>query len=144
MIVALMASLGVTAGGVADAAGQADPIPLQGTRWVADAVIRDGKVLATQAGAPEAYVEFQAPDRITGSDGCNLLIGEAVPDQDTITFGLLGSTKRLCPTVSPLEGALHEVLGGTVPFTITPGGLYLSHPDGTVLVLRADLRLSSE
>lgn len=113
--------------------------PLVGTRWVAEASIEDGQVVTPDVDDPDAYVVFEEPDRVAGYDSCNSISGEAVVLGSRITFGNLISTKRACPADgNPLEGPVHQVLSGTVTYRIAAGRLYLSHPDGLVLVLRAD------
>ena len=88
------------------------PIPdgLTGIRW--KLVELNGKPAEVYDNQPEPYLLFDPADggRLSGSDGCNRLIGGYTLTGDRITFGRLGSTMMLCPKGDAQARALADAL----------------------------------
>ncbi|WP_207670125.1 META domain-containing protein [Glaciibacter flavus] len=57
-------------------------------------------------GAAQPYLELSGDGRVTGSDGCNRLLGDWKGDGRTVTFNRLASTRMACEDVDTwLSGA---------------------------------------
>ena len=88
------------------------PIPdgLAGIRW--KLVELDGKPVEVYDNQPEPHLLFDEADggRLSGSDGCNRLIGGYRLTGDQISFGQLGSTMMLCPKGDAQARALAKAL----------------------------------
>jgi heat shock protein HslJ len=110
--------------------------PLQGTRWVVDAVVGNQSATSVPAGT-EAYLTF-GDDRVEGFTGCNQFGGTATERDGQITFSELAVTRMACSDeIMRLESAILSVLDGTVDASIEGDRLTLTHPDGLGLRLRA-------
>ncbi len=86
---------------------------LTGVRW--KLVELDGKPAEIYDNQPEPHLVFSSEDaqgRISGSDGCNSLIGHYALEGDRITFSQLGSTMMLCPKGDAQARALAQALAG--------------------------------
>lgn len=119
----------------------ADPDrPLRDTRWEVDTVI-DGEAASSVPEGAGAHLVFAARgDGFGGSTGCNQMGGKAEIDEGarTITFGEVITTKMACEDERmQLERDVLDVLDGTVGYEIEAGRLWLRHPDGHGLGLRA-------
>ena len=86
---------------------------LAGTRW--KLVELNGKPAEVYDNQPEPHLLFNpegAQGRISGSDGCNNLIGSYTLQGDRIGFSQLGSTMMLCPKGDAQARALAQALAG--------------------------------
>lgn len=86
---------------------------LAGTRW--KLVELNGKPAEVYDNQPEPHLLFNpegAQGRISGSDGCNSLIGSYTLQGDRIGFSQLGSTMMLCPKGDAQARALAQALAG--------------------------------
>ncbi len=119
-------------------------LPLQGTRWEVTHLTRgpapsaspDPNSSVSAAAAPSgAYLQF-ADGRVTGSDGCNSLFGDAAIAGEHITFGPIATTKKACPQMTGTDD-VRAVLTGTVRWRIDHNVLTLTNADGTGLQLQA-------
>ena len=75
----------------------------------------NGKPTEVYDNQPEPYLLFNpegAQGRISGSDGCNSLIGSYTLQGDRIGFSQLGSTMMLCPKGDAQARALAQALSG--------------------------------
>ena len=84
---------------------------LAGTRW--KLVELNGKPAEVYDNQPEPHLLFNpegAQGRISGSDGCNSLIGSYTLQGDRIGFSQLGSTMMLCPKGDAQARALAQAL----------------------------------
>lgn len=118
--------------------------PLEGTRWDVTHVTRgpspsaspDPNASVSASSAPSgAYLQF-ADGKLSGSDGCNSLFGDAAVARDSITFGPIGTTKRACPGMTGMDD-VGAVLTGTVGWRIQNDVLTLTNADGSGLQLQA-------
>ena len=86
---------------------------LAGARW--KLVELNGKPAEAYDNQPEPYLLFDpegAQGRISGSDGCNRLIGSYTLQGGRIGFSQLGSTMMLCPKGDAQARALAQALAG--------------------------------
>jgi heat shock protein HslJ len=115
----------------------ADP-PLADTYWVIEAIVEGDSVTPVPA-FPQPYLLLPAGQRLEAFDGCNWLSGSAEVAGDAITFGGVGTTKRLCPHSNLLvEMKIFAALDdGPVSYRIEAGRLELSRAGGPGLRLRS-------
>jgi heat shock protein HslJ len=123
-------------------------LPLEGTRWdithttqgPARGAADDPNGAVSAGMAPQgAYLQF-GDGKVTGSDGCNSLFGDAVITGDTIAFGPIGTTKKACPDSDVVPQARQSVLAaltGAVEWSIDHNVLHLETPSGAGLQLQA-------
>jgi heat shock protein HslJ len=114
--------------------------PLQGTKWVLDTIIDDTVASSVPAGVT-AWITFGKDGVAGGSTGCNSF-GSAgdnyQADTETITFGDLVMTKRMCgEAAASVEQAVRDVLRGKVDYTIDGDVLTLTAKAGKALQFRA-------
>lgn len=65
---------------------------LIGTSWLAEDIGGRGVIDYAQT-----TISFDADGRVSGSGGCNRYFGPVTIQENMITFGVLGSTRRACP-----------------------------------------------
>jgi len=107
--------------------------PLTGTHWTL-AQLND-QTIAPQSGRAEIYLEL-APDskRISGSGGCNRLMGAYELDGSTLRFTQVASTMMACPgDAMPREQAFVKALSDTTGFRIHGATLTLLDKNDAVL-----------
>jgi heat shock protein HslJ len=81
--------------GVAPTVAGADA-PLTGTYWKAVAI--DGTPVAAQPKPREAHLVFKAQGhRVSGSTGCNRVMGTFTQTADGLRFSKMATTKMACP-----------------------------------------------
>ncbi|MBI2763273.1 MAG: META domain-containing protein [Chloroflexi bacterium] len=114
----------------------ADPDrPLLGTPWTVDGIIQGDAASSVPLGAT-AVLTFSS-GRVDVQAGCNAGSAEAVISNATITFGVLGLTKKICGSdVMELEQSVLLALNGVIGYRIEADALTLTN--GAVgLTLRA-------
>lgn len=120
------------------------PAALAGTRWAVTHLTRGPSPTASadptssvsaQPAPSDAYLQF-AEGKVTGSDGCNSLFGDAAITGSQITFGPIATTKKACQGMSGTD-ELRAVLTGTVGWHINDNVLTLTNADGSGLQLQA-------
>jgi heat shock protein HslJ len=110
---------------------------LVGTRWVVQAVEKNGSV-SSVPGDREAFLTFSADGKVQGRSACNQFGGDAKVDGDKIAFSDLFSTKMACPDdVMTVENTMLAVMSGVAVFDIDGDQLTLTGPDGQRIRLRA-------
>jgi heat shock protein HslJ len=125
LVVALVVLLAVVAT-ACDTAGSSPggtPEPtasagLDGTAWTIESI--GGTTLDD---ASPALLTFEPGGRVSGSTGCNSLMGEASIDGPSLAFGPLATTRRGCE--QPLmaqETAVLEALAGVSGWTVEADG----------------------
>ncbi len=83
--------------------------PLEGTYW--RAIELAGKPTPTQDAKREAYLVFQPGGRLSGSDGCNRLMGSYQLKEGAVTFGPMAGTRMACiDAAAEVERAFRESL----------------------------------
>jgi heat shock protein HslJ len=118
----LAASTGAAAQPTTPTASEAAK-PLEGSRW--RAVELAGKPTPAQDPAHEAYLEFQAGGRVSGSDGCNTLTGTYSLKGDRITFGQMAATQMACLHSSGTEAPFRDALKKAARMTMAGDRLEL-------------------
>lgn len=110
-------------------------LPLEGTRWALDGIVSADAVSSVPDRA-SASIQIVA-GRIDVDAGCNAGGGPVTVTADTLTFGPITLTKRLCePQAMAAESAVVAVLAGTATYTISADVLTLDAGDAG-LVFRA-------
>ena len=106
--------------------------PLEGT-WKLTAY--GPKETPTPAVADEeATLTFDGKGNVTGNGGCNSLGGTYKVEGDKITFSDVSSTLMACDDVRMAqEGAVSQVLSGTVEYTIKDNTLTLANNDNVLI-----------
>ena len=91
------------------------PADLTGKLWVLSSV--GGKPAEVFPGQPQAHLSFTPEQkevlRISGSDGCNRLVGTCTVSETRIQFSHLGSTMMLCPAGDEQARAFAKALSET-------------------------------
>jgi heat shock protein HslJ len=103
----------------------ADPDrPIEGTRWVLDGIVSGATASSVPAGVT-ASIRI-ADGRVDVDTGCNTGSGMVTVTADTLTFGPIALTKRPCRAdTASVEGAMTQVLAGTVTYSIAADALTL-------------------
>ena len=76
------------------------------------------------AGSKIPQLRFEA-ERVTGNNGCNNFFGAYAQDDDSLKFGLLGSTRMACPQTEGFELLFNKMLSMTTRYRITGNRLDL-------------------
>ncbi len=111
-------------------AGEADML---GTAWLAEDI--GGRGVVDRA---RSTMEFVKPGQVDGLAGCNRYFGPVVLDGDTIAFGNLAATRKLCAdTLMVQEQRFLKALSEAKRLALThEGQLLLIYADGTEPALR--------
>ncbi|MFJ8645146.1 META domain-containing protein [Streptomyces sp. NPDC093546] len=131
------------------------PAPLTGTTWTVESLTSGQAASSLPAGA-EGKAHFTVTEdggkdggtnggrvrgkegSIRGNLGCNSFTATVTTEGQTITFGRVTSTRKLCPgPAMDVERALLKVMEGTATYTIDHRTLTLTAPDGTGFAARA-------
>ncbi len=113
--------------------------PLTGTTWVVDSTISADAITSSRA-IEDSTPSIQIADdgTVTGSTGCNSFTGTAQIAGDTVTFGPLATTMRMCePDVAEVETAVLAALDGAATVTIDSDRMRLMNANGNGLGLHA-------
>jgi copper homeostasis protein (lipoprotein) len=112
--------------------GAVDPAPLAGTYWrLADLPGDEG--FAVDPGLRAHLVLGGEEGRVSGSSGCNRLIGTFTLDGDALSFGPLAGTRMACPQPAmELERRFYAALASVTGYAIDGEVLTLEGPDGPV------------
>jgi putative lipoprotein len=102
--------------------------PLEKTYWKATEL--DGKPVPATESTREVYILFGGAGRVSGSDGCNRIIGSYVLAGEGITFGVLAGTQMACPNTADTERGLRKALSGATRWSIAGGRLELLDATG--------------
>ncbi len=114
--------------------------PLVGTTWIVTSLLRpDAEVRSATLDAVRPAVTISPDGAVSGSAGCNRLIGKAEVAGNDITFQL-GTTRMMCdPDVMDVERQVLAALDGKTTATIDSDELTLRNSgNGTGLKLRAE------
>ena len=112
-LLAVLAACGTETSGTRSG-GASTPAPVTGIRWNVGSVTVDGERTEFPDGP---YFTLDAQGGITGSSGCNEFRGTATVSGSAITFGVLDSTKKMCPdSWAKLSDALFTVLEGRATY----------------------------
>ncbi|MGM8851434.1 META domain-containing protein [Salinicola halophyticus] len=103
---------------------QAASEALVGTYW--KLITLDGTPVAVADNQREAHLVLDGQGRVTGSTGCNRLMGSYMLEADALTFSQLASTRMACPAeMMALEQAWLAALSDTAHYSISGQRLVL-------------------
>jgi heat shock protein HslJ len=97
--------------------------PLEKTYWKATEL--DGRPVPAAQSTREVHIILGGTGRISGSDGCNRIIGAYTLSGDGIKFGALAGTQMACPDTADTERGLRKALSGAARWSITGARLEL-------------------
>ncbi|MEG3114529.1 META domain-containing protein [Salinicola sp. 4072] len=105
---------------------------LVGTYW--KLMTLDGQPVAVADNQREAHLILGEDGRVSGSTGCNRLMGSYRLEGDTLTFSRLASTRMACPgDMAMLEQAWLAALAETAHYSIADQSLELQNADDRAL-----------
>jgi len=81
----------------------------------------------------EPHIVLHGDSRVTGSDGCNLLMGSFRLEHDRLAFSQVAMTMMACPQGLQQEQGFSRVLGNATRYRIVNEYLELLDDDGTML-----------
>jgi copper homeostasis protein (lipoprotein) len=81
----------------------------------------------------DVHILLQKDDRVTGSDGCNLLNGGFTLEGDRLAFSRIATTMMACPQGAEQEQRFHRALANTARYRIVTEFLELMDGAGVVL-----------
>ncbi|MFI9502882.1 META domain-containing protein [Nocardia sp. NPDC052566] len=112
--------------------------PLTGTNWmVTELISSEARIRSQTIDEVKPTLTITPDGAVSGSAGCNRLIGTAKIDGAEIAFQV-GTTKMLCPPeVMEVEQSVLKALDGKVTATVDADVLTLRNPNGNGLVLHA-------
>lgn len=71
------------------------------------------------------FVLMSAERRVRGSGGCNLIMGSYETTGDQLSFGVLATTRKMCPGIMQQEQTFFEVLDSVTHYQIEGNNLQL-------------------
>jgi heat shock protein HslJ len=113
------------------------PIPLRGTLWRLQA-LQDGikPTLHAPPGRPAELQLATDQERVSGSGGCNRLLGGFQLDGERLRFSRLGSTRMACPPAAmAFERRYTEALARVRRWSIDKANLLIQDERGRTLLL---------
>lgn len=81
----------------------------------------------------EPHIIFNAENRISGSDGCNRMMGSYLLDEDKLTLDEIAGTKMACAEGAAQTQAFNDVLAKVVTYSVHSDQLELRDATGLVL-----------
>lgn len=118
-----------------EAAACAPPVTLAQTYWHLHWLDGETLPVVAEPGARSAHLRFELRDgelRVSGSTGCNRLMGTARAGNETLQFNPLATTQMACRDTMELESAFLSVLHAIRSHRIDQNVLELHDSDGTV------------
>jgi len=108
--------------------------PLAGTTWLLTTLIDGDAASSIIAGTEPTLVVDDLEERISGSTGCNRFFGSATFAVETVTVGLLRTTKMACDAATTeQESFVLAVLGAAATWEIEGARLRITAADGRAL-----------
>lgn len=81
----------------------------------------------------EPHIIFNAENRVSGSDGCNSIMGSYLLEGDKLTFGEMAGTKMACAEGAEQTQAFNEALTKVATYSVHSDQLELRDATGLVL-----------
>ncbi len=81
----------------------------------------------------EPHITFNAENRISGSDGCNRMMGSYLREGDRLTLGEMAGTKMACAGGAEQTQAFNEALTKVATYSVHGDQLELRDATGLVL-----------
>jgi putative lipoprotein len=102
---------------------------LEGTYW--RAIELGGRPTPAQDSSREAHLTFQPDGRVSGSNGCNRIVGSHTRRGDAVTFGQMAETRMACiGAAAEVERRFRSAMKATTRLTIAAGRLELYDSSG--------------
>jgi putative lipoprotein len=110
------------------------PNELEGSRWVAESITGE-----PSAEGVASTIAFAADGKVSGNAGCNDYFGSFAVEGDSIAFGHVGATQKMCVDEANMvqEGRFLQALGQAERFSVQDGKLLVystGHDEPTTLV----------
>ncbi|WNF28434.1 META domain-containing protein [Streptomyces sp. C11-1] len=122
-----------TGGGDTVALSEQPAADLVGTRWAVNTLLSGESATSVPADLPQErtpHLTFRENGTVEGNSGCNAFHAKATVKGDTITFGPVAGTRRMCPKAEmETERAVLAALDGKVTYTIKGQTLTLTAAD---------------
>lgn len=118
--------------------GTATQPALEGKRWILQTL--NGKPVQTYPNQPKPNVVFATDNgmgRVSGSDGCNLLVGSYAAENAGMTFQHVGTTMMLCPGGADQSRAFLKALGDTSGWKLDGARLELRNNSGILAIFES-------
>lgn len=80
----------------------------------------------------ELHMIVKGDNQVRGYAGCNQFTGSATVSGDTLSFGPIASTRRMCPDAMQQEGAFLQALENAHRFSISGEDLAVQDASGVV------------
>lgn len=107
---------------------------LQGTTWVATK-IGSSTIIYNNDASNRASLKFdEATHRISGTDGCNRIMGGYTAGKDTLTFDQLASTRMACLNNDNLDQKFNDALSKVTNYQVFGRTLKLLDRQGNPLI----------
>jgi uncharacterized lipoprotein YbaY len=117
--------------GTSRTANPASALSLEQTHWKATAI---GGTPVAAGTNREVYLVFEAGGRLSGSDGCNRIVGSYQLAGDAMKLSQLAGTQMACPDTGDTERAFHAALGDVSRYRIVGSRLELYDTAGAARV----------
>jgi uncharacterized lipoprotein YbaY len=110
------------------------PNELEGTRWVAESITGE-----PPAEGVTSTIAFATDGKVSGNAGCNDYFGSYAVEGDSIAFGHMGATQKMCVDEANMvqEGRFLAALGQAERFSVQDGKLLIystGHDEPTRMV----------
>lgn len=90
---------------------------------------------ASNTSEKQQFIQFQSEGRVSGFAGCNRFFGSYESSGDSLSFGVLGATKMMCPPEAmDREQTLFENLSRVATFQRDQQRLTLIDKDGITIL----------
>ncbi|WOE31198.1 MULTISPECIES: META domain-containing protein [unclassified Acinetobacter] len=107
---------------------------LQSTTWIATKIGND-PIQYAQNSAPRASLKFDATThRVTGTDGCNRLMGNYTVEKDRIQFEQMATTRMACLNNNHLDQKFNQALAKVTHYQVFGNTLKLLDRHGNPLL----------
>jgi heat shock protein HslJ len=121
------------AAAIASCADRRQSVELPGTTWQVQDIAGEGVI---DRAVPE--LTFRPGGQVTGSSGCNSIVGSYVLEGDRLTISALAQTKRACAeAVMEQEGRFTSLMTGQTRVEVAEDGALALHArEGIVRFVR--------
>lgn len=113
---------------------EAAQTPLEGTRWVMEALVNSEGQLVSAVPGVEVTATFE-DGQVSGQSGCNRYFASYTVDGNNLTVELGGSTMMACPDpLMVLEQEYLAALGSAASYQISDSELQILNSDGELVL----------
>lgn len=96
-------------------------------------ILLNDKEIIVSDNQREPHITFNAENRVSGSDGCNSIMGSYLLEGDKLTFGEMAGTKMACAEGAEQTQAFNEALTKVATYSVYSDQLELRDTTGLVL-----------